>query len=52
MKDYYVRFGRRFAVTSTVQIKDEIGRVVLADRPPPATARPAEPDITPRTSIP
>ena len=29
MKDYYIRFGRRFVIPSTVQIKHEIMRVVL-----------------------
>jgi hypothetical protein len=29
MKDFTIRFGRRFAIPSTVQIKHEIMRIVL-----------------------
>jgi hypothetical protein len=30
MKDYYIRFGRKFRIPPTVQIKDEILRFRLA----------------------
>lgn len=37
MRDFYIRFGRRFAIPSTVQIKHEIMRIVLPDPGQPAT---------------
>ena len=49
MKTFYIRFGRKFVIPSTVQIKHEIMRTVLTD--PPMTARPAEPGMGPPTSI-
>jgi hypothetical protein len=35
MKDFYIRFGRRFPIPPTVQIKHEIMHIVLAERDPP-----------------
>jgi hypothetical protein len=29
MKDYYIRFGRKYPIPPTIQIKDEIRRMVL-----------------------
>jgi hypothetical protein len=44
MRDFYIRFGRRFAIPSTVQIKHEIMRIVLPD--------PVQPAMTPANKIP
>ena len=33
MQTTYIRFGRKLAIPSTVQIKDEIRRIVLPVRP-------------------
>jgi len=43
VKDYYIRFGRRFSIPSTVQIKHEIMHIVLAERNPPAQPAPSAP---------
>lgn len=53
MKDYYIRFGRKYPIPPTIQIKDEIGRmalersvVVAPEQPQSAHKEPIPLDVT------
>ena len=49
MKDHYIRFGRKFLIPPTVQIKNEILRFDLAAPLPSATQIP--PAVTPQKDL-